>query len=501
MMAAPGTKQAILDSLLENARHFGPLREYDYDWNMPLLLNPPEKALACRETQQEFEHINSSFSAQIHALFEALRDFESRATSTNGGALIGTDGLQLAIRVNNQSFDIYPSCLHRNFHSRRLFLGEEDDSRNATSLPQLSHVTTLRLHPARDYAPAITFVNTRPVSPRLLMQLASRCPKLREIDCPWLWERTPAAFRLRSVRHFTRPWEGPWRNSRHEFGRAVRELINELPASLRVARLWFWQPSAFYSESDQGVPMPDLVWPQSEDPLSIGVRDLASRMEELDLRAFLRVELFKTPLTWPHMKRLCVEFHPWCPDGTWYFVGPGDERAKSERGFEVTGEHYSPEEPNELDDEIDEEYVEDEGTEEEVEYTTDMFRVIPCSTKIEPLLLAFAQALECMPALEEAQLFAYLAWQPSEERQRAYKGADNAPFNMNRAIYRWGVTYAPGRNGQRGSVTWQVGTWRLQQGVIQAFNALDGQNGGADIVWKPFEFLQQRMDLDPTDFH
>lgn len=76
-MAAARTKETILNSLLEDARHWRGLREYVYNLNMPLLLNSEESPLPCRETPAEFEAINSSFSSQIHALFEALHDFES----------------------------------------------------------------------------------------------------------------------------------------------------------------------------------------------------------------------------------------------------------------------------------------------------------------------------------------------------------------------------------------------------------------------------------------
>lgn len=182
-------------------------------------------------------------------------------------------------------------------------------------------------------------------------------------------------------------------------------------------------------------------------------------------------------------------FHTWCPDRTSYFVGPGDNDAEPEGGFEVMEEHYPLEEPNDFDDEIDKEYIEDEGTEEEVEYATDMFRIISRPPKIESLLLAFAKALKCMLALEEAHLFAYLAWKPSKETQSPYEGDNDAPFNMNRTIYRWVVTYAPEKDGRKGIVTWQGGTWRPQQSEIRAFEALHGQNGGTDIVWKQFEYL------------
>ncbi|KAK2599690.1 hypothetical protein N8I77_011423 [Diaporthe amygdali] len=432
---------------------------------MPLLLNPPESPLPCRETPDEFEAINSSFLARIHTLFNALHDFE---TSRDGDAFIRADGLQPAIRIINQSFDIYPSCLHRNFHSRRLFLRDDhDEDHPATSLPQLLRVTKLRLLPREDYASAVEYANARPVSPRLPLQLATRCPNLRELDCPWLWERTPSAFRLRLMREFTQPWKGPWRDARLEFARAVRELGEQLPTSLRVARLWFWKPSAFYMEDDQSVLMPDLVWPESADPLSLGLRELASHLEEFDVRAFVTPDLFREPV-----------------------------KGEPEGGFEVTEEHYPPESPSELDDDMDEEYVGLEGTDEEAKYATDMFRTEPLSSKIEPLLLAFAEALKGMPALEEA-VFAYLAWQPSEKRQGKCGKNVEAPFNMDRAIYRWGVSYAPGKNSDRGIVTWQVGAWRPQENIIRVFESLDDENGEVKTVWKPLEFLHQRNDLNP----
>lgn len=507
-MAEPVTKEAILASILERAREFGGLRECDYDLNLPLLINAPESTLACRETQNEFETINASFSAQIHAFFEALHDFESRSTSTDGDEFIRAEGVQPSIRVINQSFDIFPSCLHRNFHSRRLFLlGNENKGDNdedaAVSLPQLSRVTVLRIGPESNYASDIAYENARPVSPALPLQLATRCPNLRRLECPWLWERIPSAFVLRSMRHFTRPWEGPWRDARREFGRAVRELGGRLPESLVAARLWFWRPGALaYRESDQTVPMPDLVGPEGEDPVSFGLRELCGRLEELDVRAFVTSDLFRAPVAWRRMKRLRVEFHPWCPDGTWYFAGPGDdESAEPERGFEVTEEHYPPEAPDELDEEVDEEYADEEGTDEEAELATNMFRTGPLPPKVEPLLLGFAEALKGMPAIEEAELFAWLAWQPSEEKRSTYGGADEAPFNMDRATYRWGVKYTPGSDGGKGLVTWQVGSWRPHEKVIRAFEILNGENGGVDSVWNPFEFLDRRNDLHPTDYH
>ncbi|OTA67384.1 hypothetical protein K449DRAFT_390097 [Hypoxylon sp. EC38] len=499
-MAAAGTKEAILNSLLEDARYWRGLRDYVYDLNIPLLLNSEESPLPCRETPAEFEAINSSFSSQIHALFEALHDFES-LSKTDGNAedvneYIRKDGIICIIRINNQSFDRYPDCLHRNFHSCRLSLLEP------ATLPQLWRVSELRLFPAQYYGSNIDFENVRPVSLRLPLELVLRLPALRSLDCPWLWERMPVAFRLRTLRHFTRPWEGPWRDERHEFGRAVQELHEHIPTSLAAARLWFWKPSAFYADEDQSIEMPDLVRPDDADPLSLGLRTMASHLEQFDLRAFLTPDLFRAPVAWPRMKRLHVEFHPWCPDGTWYFVGPRGENPHSDGGFEITREqHYPPVGPNEQDDEMDEVYIEDEGSEEEDEHQTDMFRTEPLPHKINSLLLAFAEALKGMPVLEEAEMFAYLAWQPSEERRRIYRDSDEAPYNQDRAIYRWGVTYAPGKDGGNELLTWQVGSWRPQEDVIQSFKTLGGEDSKVEIIWKPFEFTKRREDKDRGAFY
>lgn len=93
IMAAARTKETILNSLLEDARHWRELRDYVYNLNMPLLLNPEESPLPCRETPAEFEAINSSFSSQIHALFEALNDFDSLSKTEDVDGYIHKDGL------------------------------------------------------------------------------------------------------------------------------------------------------------------------------------------------------------------------------------------------------------------------------------------------------------------------------------------------------------------------------------------------------------------------
>ncbi|KAH7142791.1 hypothetical protein B0J13DRAFT_585496 [Dactylonectria estremocensis] len=217
--------------------------------------------------------------------------------------------------------------------------------------------------------------------------------------------------------------------------------------------------------------MPNLISPVDEDPVSVGMRTIASYLEELDLRAFLTPDLFKAQVQWPRMRRLRIEFHPCRPDGCWYFVGPRGENPNPE-GFEITHQHYPPTSPNEDDDELDEEFT--ENLDDTDSRLPDMFRTEPLADNIEPLLSAFATVLKGMPALEEAELFTHISWNPSEERLAEY--GDEAPYDAEYGGRRWGLRYVPGKDGVEGLVEWQVGEWRPHEGIIKLFEGLGGEN-------------------------
>ncbi|KAF7556691.1 hypothetical protein G7Z17_g1197 [Cylindrodendrum hubeiense] len=468
----PSRETQILDVIKTYAEH-RPLGHYCYDLEMPLMLSPEGSPMSCRETLEEFEPVNAHFSAQVHALFNALKACEDSTTESNI-PILHKDGLNLCIKLGLQSYDIGLECWHRTLHSRRLFLT------NAAALPALSSVTKLEID--TDHSYEISFDRTRPVSLRVPLELTLRLPALQELDCSWLWERTLVPFESPELRRYTREWEGPWRDSRHEFARAVDELHEQIPISLRKARIYFWKSRYAFNE-DQGIAMPNLVYPADEDPISAGLRTLTSHLEELDLRAFLTPDLFKSPVQWPRMRHLRIEFHPCRPDGSWYFVGPRDENPHPE-GFEVTDDHYPPTSPNKEDEELDEEWDQNwAGTDD---HLPDMFRTEPLADRIEPLLSAFAIALKDMPALEEAALFTQLSWTPSEERLAQY--GDEAPYDAEYGGRRWGLRYVPGKDGVDGLVEWQVGAWRPHEDVIKLFEDL-GSDGKVKMVWKPFDFM------------
>ncbi|CCF34434.1 hypothetical protein CH063_06431 [Colletotrichum higginsianum] len=239
--------------------------------------------------------------------------------------------------------------------------------------------------------------------------------------------------------------------------------------------------------------MPDLVAPAKQDPLSVGLCVLAAQLQELNLRAFVTEHLFPVPdaepsAQWSRMRRLTVEFHPLRPDGSWYFVGPRGEDPHPE-GFVISeADHYPPLQSTAEDEKIDKQWDEDPQGGEEVDYFPDVFRTEPLADRIEPLLSAFASAVKNMGALEDAELFAYLAWYPSESRSDEY--GDEAPYDCENGVHRWGVRYLAGGNGDEGQVQslvqWQVGDWRPSQSVLRLFEDLGRQE------WLDFEFEDER---------
>jgi hypothetical protein len=462
--------------------------------------------LPCRETPGELGAACRSLSAGVRELFKGLESLQfyidwQQRRKKGRDPLIDPDGLHLTITIKGQDisvpYDESLSCLHRVYHSHRLHL---IPSVTAT-LPYIQWITKLTIdHVATDNDEANThFAGVRPLSLRTPLELAARLPALQELHCPWLWERLPTAFAPgpeppmwdlpAPMAHYARVWEGPWRDSRHELGDAAfAELVGKLPASLSKVRLWFWRADGL-PDDDQVARMPDLARPAAVDPVSVGLRHLAARLEVLDLRALVMPDLFSAgPEPWSsRLRRLRVEFHPCRPDGSWYFVGPRGEDPNPE-GFEVGDEHYPPTVRTKEDEEVDEDYDEDQsgfgnGYEHDAR-KYDLFRIEPLAEKVEPLLEAFGGALRGMASLEEAELFAWLTWEPSDERAVEY-GGDSSRDEYFRS-WRWGVRYVSAKDGKKGYLEWQVGDWRPREEIVTLFEFLGGDSG-VEVIWKPFE--------------
>ncbi|KAF6814101.1 hypothetical protein CMUS01_12705 [Colletotrichum musicola] len=430
------SQHQILNNVIETAEDSGRLRNYTFDL------------------------------AQIRGLLGALESsqvLDAQAVADGKPPMLEKN-LALTIKIQRQSFDRY---LKRDHASP--VLGFERRRRHS-------------------------FSRRPPVALSAPLLLVSRFPDLRELDCPWLWERLLIPFKAPSLRHYTRQWAALLRDTRRQFGNAVEKLQGQIPASLTKARLWFWRASRV-QEEDQGEPMPDFLWPLGEDPVSLGLCTLASHLEELDLRAFLTPEIFNPAVPWTRMRRLRVEFHPCQPDSGWYFAGPLGENPCAEspnnRGFWIQLEDYPSHASREEDAIVDDEFLTKRKDLDGSDREPDMFRTEPLTEEIESLLVAFAQALRHMPALEEAELFAYLTWKPSEKRKIDY--GEDPPYDE--GVHRWGLKYTPAEEGLKGLLEWQVGSWRPQAHVTKLFEELGGSDG-LDIIWKPFEFLERRPEGD-----
>ncbi|KAF6822767.1 hypothetical protein CPLU01_11807 [Colletotrichum plurivorum] len=469
------SQDQILNDIIQTAQDLGRLSNYTFILGLPMLLNPPESPLPCRETPVEADTISADFTAQIRGLLGALESshvLDAQAIADGKPSMLEKN-LALTIKIQRQSFDRHLKCLHRSYPTYTLSL-----TVFPANLPLLPGVTKLRLFSASNDAAAIHFHDVRPVALSVPLLLLSRFPDLQELGCPWLWERLPIPFKAPSLRHYTRQWAALLRETRRQFRNAVEKLQGQIPAPMTKARLWFWRPS-LVPEEDQGEPLPDFLWPLGEDPVSLGLCTLASHLEELDLRAFLTPEIFNPAVPWTRMRRLRVEFHPRQPDGGWYFIGPLGENLCAEspnnRGFWIQLEDYPSHASREEDSIVDDEFL-------------TKSKGLDGSDRESPTL-AFAQALRYMPALEEAELFAYLTWKPSEKRKIDYE--EDAPYDE--GVHRWGLKYTPAKEGRKGLLEWPVGSWRPQAHVTRLFV---GGSDGLNVIWKPFEFMDMRPEGD-----
>jgi len=444
--------------------------------------------MLCHETLAETAAISAHVSERIHTLYDQLLNCRDMLQQDRP--------VFVSITVGLQGFNTRPHCPHRRFHSRRLRLLDAD------KLPDLDFVHGLAFCSEVPMNAEHGFEDMRPISLLTPLYCLSHLPVAHSLELPWMWER--AVLRALPDKDWQndaiRPWEGPMRDARHEFGTALLSPDSygiRIPESLCRAVLYFWRARE-YAWEDQALPRPDLVTPALEDPVSLGLCKLAAQLEVLDLRALITPALFPIEgaakeTQWSRMRRLRIEFHPATPDGSWYFDGPADGRhnkwntldQKDENQvFAVGPEHYpretaAPEIEARIHDVLSgrEPRVSDASTD------SHLFRVVPRRETVEPLLKAFAKALarDNMPCLENAEIFAWLWWFPRVDEELE----DEESIEINFQAHRWGVKYiVPGvEEGDRreGVVQWQVGKWRPSADVLDKFEALGVRQEWLDL--------------------
>ncbi|KAK2875646.1 hypothetical protein FQN49_001544 [Arthroderma sp. PD_2] len=450
--------------------------------DFPTQVSTDEDELPCRETAEDLRLYNELFTRQISALFTMIKTLEERELPQNRPG-----NIHLRLWAPNHYRDGDEICEHRGYLSWRLCLLTHEN------LPTLLSVNRLSVGEygtgkgaTRGNLPS----TSQPLDFGVIPALISRLPSLDALDCVWYGEECPLAYEDEVLAHYARPWEGPWRDTRHAFGNIMQKAAT-LPARIGRVKMFSCYGYAF-SYHDETLPLPNLISPLSYDPFSSGLRIISQRVVDLAIRACVDRNLFwplpnedkDEPPSWPYLKKLLVEFEPMSPSGTWYFQGPRGEGRETNTPFEVTQAHYPPVEENPQDEEWDDVWAEEGGRWENFE--PNMFRVVPIDEAIEPFLDAFVKALEKMPLLEEVELFTRLQFLPGKGVEKNYDEDGEGKG------YMWGLRYLLPKDSGRPLLEWHVGDWRPSQSLLQRFHDIATQRSGNPleerwIGWKRCE--------------
>jgi hypothetical protein len=296
------------------------------------------------------------------------------------------------------------------------------------------------------------------------------------------------------LRSATRNWEGPRRDSRHDFGKALESLTAALPC-LRHAQLDFLYPLNHVERIDQRLALPNLTKPAIYDPFSTSLRLLSYQLRTMNLRVVADKTLFlpadgSTPY-WPNLKSINVMFHMSTSSGSWYFNGlPGIGAIK---GFDVTDESYPPFKVN------DEDYEEDDETADlswEKERVIVQYHVEPNEETLVPFLTAFANAAALLPSLKQAAIWSPLRFSPNVEGFDEYEDFDTSEVStlscLENTELAWGVAYtAPGVEAFKRlpgehffssrQIWWRVAKWRPNPDLYHLFHCIGRDRHGKQL--------------------
>ncbi|KAF2180483.1 hypothetical protein K469DRAFT_672349 [Zopfia rhizophila CBS 207.26] len=484
-----GNAKAFLDTYANHRLLY--LRHVEFRTKFSRLEYTRDPKIPCRENADELREKDETFTRQIKFLFTTVKTVEERAGEENFPGRV-----QLTIYTPTRLIDS-GICLHRRFTSWRVHLLAPE------SLPELASIRSLEIQQGVEYSR----FNKYDLAPskldlRVLVDLITRLPNLEYCGCQMGGDEWAPHFEEEAARHFVHDWEGPRRDSRHDFAKAIRST--NLPDSLRRARLDFLNPLEEAENIDHRQRMPDLVSPAPQDPFSSSLRLLSYHLRQLQLRVMADETLFwpgsEVTLSWPNLESLDVMFHMVSPSGSWYFEGPKGE-GHDTAGFKITNSSYPPLEETSDDKDMDYELAESGDRRS----TTDNshFRVAPNDTTLGLFIAGFAKAAAEMPSLREAAIWSPLRWYPGEDLEEEY---DLHPQNI-RTSLAWGIAYIapgglalntnPGENySQARQIWWKVAKWRPDPQLHDLFHQIGRQKHGEDLkeYWNDDEYGEELID-------
>jgi hypothetical protein len=448
-----------------SGRHFRHLRSLEFRTSVsPLELDNEAHAsgeyFSCRDTKEELQQMDEDFSRQIHFLSATLEAVESAASKVHGTGKINLTLFTLTRLLQVTEDDSI--CLHRMFTSWRVHLLSSETLPSLTSVRTFLVKNAVELDFEYEHNPSL-----RKLDHRVLVDIASKLSNLDNMRCEIGGNEWPRGCRDDAVMYLTHDWEGPRRDSRHDFAEALKTTV--LPY-LRHVRLDFIYPLSVVDWIDHRLAMPNLVKPELRDPFSSSLRLLSYQLRTLNIRLVADETLFwpadgSTP-AWPNLESVNIVFYLASPSGTWYLNGPLSHGAID--ATKITNLSYPLFETSDKDNDTEISLSVLDWNYEGQFCAQD--RVIPNDKTLVPFLTAFAKAAALMPSLKEIALWAPLHF--IVEDLDIYDDFDTASLrNDLEWDLAWGLAYTkPGveafswKEGhdyaKMRQIWWRVADWR-----------------------------------------
>jgi hypothetical protein len=459
-----------------NGQRFRHLRTVSFATSVPSLEEEEGVYEECRDTEEDLDLIDQEFSRQVNFVFSTIRALEWQL----GDEARDRAKIHLKILEPTRAINGAGCRDHRTYVSWRVHLLSPS---KLPSLMSVHYLTLKRKNQTRFLGlpePSVLKVDLR-----VLLDMASKLPNLETLRCRIGGDEWFAAQSEESANQVRHDWDGPRRDSRHDFAKQIRNLS---AGQLRHARLDFIFPIFESNGIDQRRAMPNLTSPGTYDPFSSSLRILSYQLRSMHLRVVADETLFwpadsSTP-SWPNLATVSVMFHMVSPNGTWYFKGlPG---IGANEGYAVTERSYPPLAMTAEDETVDVDLMEYQW---DANMLCAQYRVDPNDEVIVPFLMAFARAAAAMPSLQVAQLWAALTFNPRsicayedfDPRQVCKEGAYNLAWGL--AYSRPGteaVMLYPGESFCAArQLWWKVGRWRPELDLHRLFQRI-GQNEHGD---------------------
>ncbi|KAJ4353386.1 uncharacterized protein N0V89_005115 [Didymosphaeria variabile] len=425
--------QKFLDTF--SSHRFRYLRRISFTTTLPAPQRDPDAGRSpCRESLEDLKALDEEFTRQIRLLFAVIRKLEVRVQGLCPG--------NVELTIYTPFMDVDPNLFfrHRAFVSWRIHLLAPQN------LPVLGSIRSLRFVNGTPFSPFKEPWRTlRKLDLRVIVDIANKLPNLNVLGCEIGGDEWPTPLRDEVTARLWRVYQGPRRDSRHDFAAALNEIA--LPA-LREVQLNFISPSSHVEMLPHYEKMPNLTAPASHDPFSSSIRILSYGLRRMCIFAVVDSTLFipsdgSTP-SWPHLESLNIKFHMASPEGSYYFLGPGGGlRSRRSSGYELQPqEAYPPLEQTAEDreDDMNVDYV------DWVYTSSAQYRILPDDDTLGPFLAAFAESTKYMPRLKEAALWCPLRYSV-DDMMSTYDSEDDETELVDECIpdMAWGIAYtAPG---------------------------------------------------------